>query len=554
MDSSKAEADWTIKSDMDSPLLQLPTELLLSIFKLLPSSVKHLFALSCRRLHFMFADLCPDLNLNSKNLVRRELARDGFSFRYCAYCNGCRSVHTLKFFSPEQLEQPPARRLCSASTKQIWAEPGKNYSFEDFQGTKRRLIPNAIPNKLPGTNCATIMYLFLESRVWMHTDPRETMWSNSLEQYAICASYDVLALPDAKEATKLEMSRILQGFDIPTCPHTRLGDTIVSKSYVPSRHCVLESTENLAVWIGKIETKGQHARCQFPGCKTVFRWSCTPSPKREGWKTVSIHIKRYLGTLLSPVNPTWMAQAAIIPNEARLEAYWNTCHEWKGVNMAIEEQRYERELQSQHGLLRKADEIEFGQLRRENDFLRHPHRSERYPRQVLGYPSELLDAKQPSDELPATTLLLKETGNGELKQVHSAPHVSNDSPDKSIPSHSKHAHDANKTVWTLRPDEELFTAQFTAEDVLKSIDNHARFDRLFDDHRAIAPWGRGIERFIWGGSDCLTYGNGLFGMMGVPYYVLAPKIRWLSNQLYRLPRSVKRRILKYDETENRVTY
>ncbi|KAL3487875.1 hypothetical protein BJX62DRAFT_227723 [Aspergillus germanicus] len=501
---------------MDSPLLKLPAELLISIFDFLPAVAKHILALSCRRLHFTFAASCPELYPDGRHAVRTGLARDGFPFRSYAYCNGCRSAHMLKFFSAQQLEQPPTRRMCSASCKQIWAEPGKHYSFEDFQGTRRSFIPHAIPDMLPDSNCSTVMKLFLQSRVWMHRNPVHSMWSNSPEQFAICAAYDVLTLPDSKTATKEEMTRVLQGFDIPICPHTRLGDTVILKSYVPSRHSVSESIKELAVWVGSIESEGAHACCHFPGCKTVFRWSCRPSPGREGWKTLSIHFKKHLGTLVSPVNPRWMAQAVTISNEARLEAYWKACHQWKEVNMAIEEQRYERELSNQDGLLQRADYIEFEQLRRENDYLRHPHRSQKYPAQAVRASLDIVDI---------------DGGGNSTDRVQDA--------------------NTNKLTFTHRTesDDDMFTAQYTAKAVLESIENHTRFDTLFDDHKAIAPWERRLEEWIWGGHDCLTMGNGLLGMMGVPYNVVRPRIRWFANHLYRLPPSVRRRIINYEEAE-----
>ncbi|KAJ0416410.1 hypothetical protein BJY00DRAFT_291731 [Aspergillus carlsbadensis] len=543
-------------TNMNSPLLQLPAELLFLIFDFLPPVAKHILALSCQRLRFTFAASCSELYPGGRHAVRTGLARDGFPFRSYAYCNGCRSAHMLKFFSAQQLEQPPTSRLCSASCTQIWVEPGKYYSFEDFQGAGRRNIPLAIPDMLPMPGCSTIMKLFPQSPAWMHDSGPGL---NSGEQFAICASYDVLILPGSKVATEEEMTTVLQGFDIPTCPHTRLGDAVVLKSYVPSRHCVSGSTTELAVWMGTLESEGAHTCCRFPGCKTVFRWSCSPSPRREGWKTLSIHFKRYLGTLLSPANPRWMAQAVIISNEARLGAYWKSCHQWKEVNMAIEEQRYERELSNQDGLSRRGEHIEFEQLRRENDYLRHPHRREKYPGLVFDYPSNLLDTTQPSDELPTTALLLKETAQGRSKQANGglhaqAPRASLDIVDiNSSNSLTNSAQDANASnvasTTRVEPEEDLFTVQYTAKAVLQSIDSHTRFDTRFDDYKAMAPWERRLEEWIWGGHDCLTMGNGLLGMMGVPYNVVQPRIRRLANQLYRLPRSIKRHIINYEEAE-----
>jgi hypothetical protein len=254
-----------------------------------------------------------------------------------------------------------------------------------------------------------------------------------------------------------------------------------------------------------------------------------------------------------------MAQAVTISNEARLEAYWQACHQWKEVNMAIEEQRYEQELTNQDCLLRRADYIEFEQLRRENDYLRHPHRSEKYPVLTLDYPPNFLDTTQPSEELPTTTILLKQTAQGLSKQANGglqaqAARASFDIADidsSSSPTDRVQGANTNKLAFAPRTesDEDMFTAQYTAKAVLESIEGHTRFDTLFDDHKAMAPWERRLEEWIWGGHDCLTMGNGLLGMMGVPYNVVQPRIRWLANHLYRLPRSVRIRILDYEEAE-----
>ncbi|KAL4923416.1 uncharacterized protein BDV17DRAFT_277132 [Aspergillus undulatus] len=90
------------------------------------------------------------------------------------------------------------------------------------------------------------------------------------------------------------------------------------------------------------------ACCQSPGCTTIFRWECRPGLRRVDRKAVLLHVKRHLSNLLSPFNPRWMAQVVSVPDENWLEAYWQDCHEWRDVNMMIEEMKYERELQSKN--------------------------------------------------------------------------------------------------------------------------------------------------------------------------------------------------------------
>ncbi|KAL2863253.1 uncharacterized protein BJX67DRAFT_364268 [Aspergillus lucknowensis] len=513
---------------MESHILNLPTELLLAIFHSLYPVTQHTFALSCRRLYFTFAPLCPKLYSTERDVVRIRLARDGFPFHYHAYCHGCRFVHMLRFFSPDQLEKPPTSRLCSSSLEQLWVEPGKVYYFGDIQPEKRMFLPRANLNKLPKPNCSTIMRLC--------TTDMGVFWT---EQFAICASYDILTLPVSKEATKAEIVKLLQGFDIPTCPHTRLGDPAVANSYVPSIHSASKPAGNLAVWVGQVEGEGADAWCKFPGCKTLFRWACSPSSKRENWKILSIHVKRHLGTLLSPINPRWMAQLATVPNEAYMEAYWKDCHQWKDVNMAIEERRYDRELRNEDVALSREEQLEFEQLRRENDYLCHPHRRKMYPRSVLDLPSEFRDLEQPSDELPTTTLFLVGAEQGRPGQNNNKRRQNRAQPS-----------DWNASIVDPELEDGMYIPQYSPDAVLESIQRHTKFVSVFKAIKALPPIRRKLENFFWAAVDCVSIYGGLLGLL-IPFKIpyVTPRRQFVLDQLYHLPFSVKRALLNFDEAE-----
>ncbi|KAL4867089.1 hypothetical protein BDV12DRAFT_198571 [Aspergillus spectabilis] len=265
---------------MDPGLLSLPTELLLEIFRLIPTISKHAFSLSSHRLRHEFTPLCPTLSIVARYEIRALLARDGVPFRDYAYSSGCCTVHMWKFFPPEQLDLPPTIRFCSASQRQLWVAPGQFLTFQDAQ-KQRDFWHRAYPDDLPSLYQNIIMPLFSNANVWRYTGDRQYVWYNIPEQFAVCASYEVLSMPGKKSANK-EIERILRGFDIPTCPHTRLGNGSIAASYQESRHCIPESDEKEKIWIGQMQTDGADASCEFPGCKTVFSVG-VPAQSAKEW-------------------------------------------------------------------------------------------------------------------------------------------------------------------------------------------------------------------------------------------------------------------------------
>ncbi|KAL3428870.1 hypothetical protein BDV09DRAFT_203772 [Aspergillus tetrazonus] len=393
-------------------LLSLPTELLLSIFDLLPPPSKHIFSLSCRCLNYTFAPLCPSLDTKTILSLRSALARDGISFKDNAYCAGCRTVHRHKYFDTDELSHSPVIRKCTTTRKSLYIEPEQFLSYQDATNQDYWLPrPYSSNSKPPRLNSGSIVRFGRKEPI----NDRE---------FAVCASYEILSLPDIGfdstpngkgsgfdlRVSRAEIARILRGFDIPTCPHTRLGDNLVIRSYCESvsrsrngnntpsieglreeYRCKMgqkEFDDATADYILRIwKDDKANACCQFPGCKTTFRWECRSSLRKDGWKTILLHVKRYLGYLHAPSDLHWMAQLVTVPDEDRLKKYWNECFEWRDVNLAIEEIRYERLLvardQSGKMELGRTEEIEFELLRRENDYMRHPHRKG-HMRSVLG--------------------------------------------------------------------------------------------------------------------------------------------------------------------------
>ncbi|KAL6235529.1 hypothetical protein BDW75DRAFT_250841 [Aspergillus navahoensis] len=356
-------------------LLSLPTELLLSIFDLLAPPSKHTSSLSCNYLIHIFAPICPALAINETYALRSALARDGLSFTKHAYCAGCHTVHRHKYFTPDQLAPSPLIRKCTITQKYLYIEPGKFLNYQDAFNRKLRWPrPHPNNNEPPQLDTGSIIRF-----------GRDHM--RKFQESAVCSAFDF-----DFTLSKPEIARILCGFDIRACPHMRLGDDLVVESYResvprPGPGNSVSSSEEARRWedqrqleqgqvddntIDNILSMWQKdkvdACCKFPGCETTFRWECRSGLRKDGWKTILIHIKRYLGYLLTPMVPHWMVQLVTVSDEDRLG----------NVNLAIEEKRYERLLLARRRSwkveLGRAEEIEFELMRRENDYLRHPHR------------------------------------------------------------------------------------------------------------------------------------------------------------------------------------
>ncbi|KAL4904443.1 hypothetical protein BDW74DRAFT_179021 [Aspergillus multicolor] len=403
-------------------LLSLPTELLLVIFDFLQPLDKHTFSLSCQHLKYTFTTLCSPLSLDETYTLRSHLARDGLRFTSHAYCAGCNTMHMHKFFNPNQRSLPPSKQRCISTQKALYMEPGQLISYKDASD-RESWWPRAYPKNhdLPQLNTGFIMRFGLEH-------------GQRVQEFALCTSYELVTLPDKKfTASKAEVTRILRGFDIPTCPHTKLGDGTVAGSYREalsnSRYTVLYTDKekmrrrarvymgtgnhaNIDIDLDIWYSSNSDACCRFPGCKTAFRWEYRSDLRRDGWKTLLLHVKRFLGGLLTPQDPRWMVQLVDTPDEEQMMAYVKECFDWRNVNVVIEENRYERVLLA-HGQGRKldrAEECEFEQLRRENDYLRHPHHKQGRLRLTL----ETAAAGE-RDKVPATTLLLLEAREGGQK-------------------------------------------------------------------------------------------------------------------------------------------
>ncbi|EDN04983.1 predicted protein [Histoplasma mississippiense (nom. inval.)] len=362
----------------EKPTLQfLPGEILQLIHSFLSPGSRLVFSLTCKRFYYSFFEAIPPSYLNDPSMrqefektTRNQTIRDelkiydflrsrelcGFkSNRKLACCDPCHSRHLPLFFHPTDLNKPVNERTCIKHTRGFWVEPGKCFSFADLDGRPTRLHKMRTPHSIA----------LSEDNVYGR---RYTLWTH----------YDILTLPMHKHASKAQIAKILNGFDLPTCPHVRLSDsTIMDLCDIPRNTVSEPLDQRYPCFFDQIDLR---AKCTFPSCLTSFCWTQHASAESPGWKTIYLHVLRKVRFNAS-IDRVWIAQL-IKPNETLMERHWDDCFRWKTERLAIEKERYENE--AGNGNCSNHEEylrLETQLCRREDvvDILFHPHRLQNYP-------------------------------------------------------------------------------------------------------------------------------------------------------------------------------
>ncbi|KAL2361804.1 hypothetical protein RJZ56_005294 [Blastomyces dermatitidis] len=367
----------------EKPTLQfLPGEILQLIHFFLPLGSKLALSLTCKRFYNSFFENIPPFYLNDP-LRRREfekLARNqtiidelkvydflrsrelcGFksSGRKLFCCDPCHTRHLPLFFHPADLDVPVSERTCIKHIRGFWVEPGKCFSFADLDG--RRLDKMRTPRSIPlSEDTANVR--------------RYTLWTH----------YDILTLPMHKVASKEQIAKMLNGFDLPACPHIRLSDSVIMDNCDIPRNTVAEPlAQRYPPFFDLVDL---YTKCTFPSCLTSFCWTEHTSTDNRGWKTVYLHILRKVRFNTS-IDHVWMAQL-IVPDETLLERHWDECFRWKTEMMGIEKERYENEESAGNGNGSHRDSNHETYLARNTQLCRleeivnalfHPRRLHNYP-------------------------------------------------------------------------------------------------------------------------------------------------------------------------------
>ncbi|PGH13508.1 hypothetical protein AJ79_03638 [Helicocarpus griseus UAMH5409] len=361
-----------------TPTLQsLPGEILLVIHSLLSPASRLTFSMSCKRLYVSYFEKVPARKLTI-TWRPREFYRDdatvwmvdqsqvheymrarelcGFKSKKL-YCGACKFPHPPLFFHPKYLDKHPDERICVQRIKGFWVEPGNCFAYSDLDVYRGVLQLDKMhsPRSL--------------SLGWYDSGPSRhgsVLWSY----------YDILSLPKDKYISKTQIIKILSGFDLPTCPHVRLGDPMITGLHngLPQQYIEeLLDPHNPPLF----DPTDIRAKCGFPGCRTSFRWTAHTSVDNPRWKTVYLHIFRDVRVNAS-VDPAWAAQL-MLADETLLTQHWNDCFRWKTEMLAIEKERYINQARSGADAERISREAELRQRENMVDFLFHPRRSAHYP-------------------------------------------------------------------------------------------------------------------------------------------------------------------------------
>ncbi|OJD18175.1 hypothetical protein AJ78_01787 [Emergomyces pasteurianus Ep9510] len=319
----------------------LPGEILQLIHSFLSPGSKLTLSMTCKRFYDSFFETIPASCMYDP-VRRRELEAAGRDSPYmdeleiydvyrgrelCGFkskrqlfcCDSCLMRHFRLFFHPDKLDKPVTERGCIKHTRGFWIEPGKCFSFGDL------IVPGR------------------PARIDKMQTPRAIAVSednSNARRYLLWTHYDILTLPMHKRASKKQIAKILSGFDLPTCPHIRLSDSVIMEHCDIPRHTITEPlNQRSSPFFDPVDLR---PKCTFPSCLTSFCWTEHASTETPGWKTVYLHVLRKL-RLNTAVDRTWVVQL-MNPSEAPLlERHWNDCFRWKIEILAIEKEKYENE-------------------------------------------------------------------------------------------------------------------------------------------------------------------------------------------------------------------
>ncbi|EEH16735.1 hypothetical protein PABG_06822 [Paracoccidioides brasiliensis Pb03] len=326
----------------DKPTLQfLPGEILHIIHSFLSAGSKLTFSLTCKRFYNSFFENVPQSYLSDpvkrqefQQIVQNSaviddlkvyefmLARElcGFKSGPKLCCSACSSTHLPLFFHPRDLAKHSNERVCLKHIKGLWIEPGKCFSFADLHLS---CGPIDMLYKVQTPRCAA---LSLDDRY--------------VYRYLLWTHYDILTLPRDERASKEQIAKILDGFDLPTCPHLRLSDRMIIDLYDSPLNTVEEPLNQERPPI--FDPTDIRAKCTFPCCLTSVCWTTHTSVEDPQWKTIYLHVLRKI-RINTAIDRVWLAQL-MLPNDALLrQQHWDDCFRWKSHMLAIERERYENE-------------------------------------------------------------------------------------------------------------------------------------------------------------------------------------------------------------------
>jgi hypothetical protein len=263
------------------PLEFLPLEIIYEIVShLAPSSARSL-SNTCKLFYNLLSPQPVYHRERFKFLCR--LDRDQLLSK--PVCSGCMTTHEKTNFRVTELREQPEFRECLKTQGLLWVCPYKALSFLEV----KRFATNLDESKIscPHSCCA---------------------WGGAPSWYCdegghctIESTYPINSW-EGKPSPQSEVQETLNGYDIPICPHLRLSDPAILKTY--NSNCIYDDeTYNGCLGVNCPNCSGPGSVCQH--CETIFEFRVRRNFERPS-RTVHLRliVTRELGYLRSVTNMT----------------------------------------------------------------------------------------------------------------------------------------------------------------------------------------------------------------------------------------------------------
>ena len=221
---SKDNPPITLRPPGQEALLMhlLPTEIILLIGSLLPTSGQIALGHTCRRLHSTFSTGVEDLfdrhhsssetlaRLQDQKVYKQIIKKSRFTYYFC---NGCLTQHKSSDSSIQNLREPANARRCLKHEGMLWICPSKIWSYEETIGNHRRF--SAADHKRP-----------------INQTPVDSLCTCKQHFYRNFDGLGVSAFPikvfsNDTRITLIALFRALKLIHLRVCPHISISDSFV---------------------------------------------------------------------------------------------------------------------------------------------------------------------------------------------------------------------------------------------------------------------------------------------------------------------------------------
>lgn len=343
-------SERTVFNNIESGILSLPTEVLLSLQQYLSLCSEVSLRQSCSRFFHLYSSPSFYLSGDDKFDFICMIERDQDpALLPRLVCGQCRDLHSKSMFPASEIRRAPLDRDC----RQVWLCPHRSLGYEKcIRKIKAGAdSPFRAENVEPCNKCREV----IRNRTIADRPERSGAaidLQNPKAESMLVSKIALLQAPSPSHATRGSASGLytetfpakdvadtLQALNFPICPHIRLGDpfilskfcracinTAVLKPGQPGPHCISEVKDR------DIFSRSRDGKCKGScynrGCKTKFmfqsREGLTPdaSGKRQVWLIIVVY--RWLGPLLSKgKDSTWLDHSTKAQERTDMRIAWD---------------------------------------------------------------------------------------------------------------------------------------------------------------------------------------------------------------------------------------